>query len=232
MLLEANVPNTACAADYYLTGADSLVSPGSPLPIRTISDCKHLRSEASSDCGYRLHLGSGPQPLDGTGVTAPNEYDIICARGRQASKHPGNLIFRQLILSHLDRYVGAKSKLDKGMVIDEVFQIVYGSNGRFVKRDKRTGQWRYLCDVKAREKVTHAIRDAVIARDKASHRAKEGREQFWRVQEHLLTVQRDIFVKLVEEDERASRKSEELLTSWSAYMDRQMTSVPTDHHNM
>ena len=72
----------------------------------------------------------------------PGEYDIICGRGRRAARHVGNRRFSLVIQLYLDKYVRAKTKSDKSLVVIEIVEIFRRVNGTFVKPDtKHKGQW-------------------------------------------------------------------------------------------
>lgn len=72
---------------------------------------------------------------------APGPLDVICARGKQAKSHPGNIRYQKIIESYMDRYVAATSKLQKMSIISEVVtKIRFASpDGGFVKL--KEGGW-------------------------------------------------------------------------------------------
>lgn len=71
----------------------------------------------------------------------PGNFDVICARGKQAKTHPGNVRYQQIVESYMDRYVSATSKLQKMSIISEIVTKVRFSspNGGFVKL--KDGRW-------------------------------------------------------------------------------------------
>lgn len=71
------------------------------------------------------------------------EYDVFCGRGSRALNHTGNEHFRNLILSHVTRYMKARTKFEKQSIITEIVgHVKYQSpNGGFVKQD--LDSWRY-----------------------------------------------------------------------------------------
>jgi hypothetical protein len=72
----------------------------------------------------------------------PGEYDVICGRGRRAARHVGNRRFRLVIQLYLDKYMRARTKSDKSLVVIEIVEIFRRANGTFVKPDtKHKGQW-------------------------------------------------------------------------------------------
>ncbi len=72
----------------------------------------------------------------------PGEYDVICGRGRRAARHVGNRRFKLVIQLYLDKYLRARTKSDKTLVVIEIVDIFRRVNGIFVKPDsKHKGQW-------------------------------------------------------------------------------------------
>ena len=95
----------------------------------------------------------------------PSRFDILCGK-TSTNKHPGNVLFRQLILTKVDDYMSSTKKAQKGLVTAEVLDELHQIGARFVKLDKKTMQWRAISAADAREKVSHAIRDRVRERKK------------------------------------------------------------------
>lgn len=91
--------------------------------------------------------------------------DVVCGRGKGSYNRPGNKKFRAMVQEHVQEYVQAKTKLDKSMVLSAIVEKVREENGgRFVKQKK--GYWHEIGDEQAREKVGHAIREAIAAGEK------------------------------------------------------------------
>ena len=70
-------------------------------------------------------------------------------------------------------YAAAKTKLEKGAIVMKIVQWIRDScrdGGGFVRQDSETGQWFEIGDNLAREKVGHAIRDAVKARQRSERK--------------------------------------------------------------
>ena len=64
---------------------------------------------------------------------------------------------------NLKRYVNAKTKVDKSQVVHSIVEDLRESSavGGFVKKNHVTGRWMAVNDYLAREKVGHALRDAL-----------------------------------------------------------------------
>jgi hypothetical protein len=108
----------------------------------------------------------------------PGIEDVICGRGKKCYTHIGNERFRERVLTFLDEYSLAKSKLDKSGVLSKVVDQVrqFSPKGGFVKQDAN-GKWHEVGDFLAREKTSQAFRDALHDRYKSSNLSKKKRRQ-------------------------------------------------------
>ena len=104
---------------------------------------------------------------------APGDYDVICARGKENYNHVGNRRFRLTIEMNIGKYLKAATKLDKSLLVIQIVDTVRGGSngGGFVKRDE-DGRWIEIGDQLAREKVGHALRDAINAHESGKNRSK------------------------------------------------------------
>ena len=107
-------------------------------------------------CGKNISLAAEFQP---------GGHHIICGRGKQAYNSIGNRRYRLLIALHMSRYLEAHTKLDKSLVVISIVDAIRTCNGGFVKRCNKTKRWIEIGDQSAREKVGHALRDAITARE-------------------------------------------------------------------
>ena len=75
----------------------------------------------------------------------PGEYDVICGRGKRSARHAGNTRFKLVIQLYLDKYLKAKTKIDKSLLVIEIVNIVRNANGAFVKPStKHKGQLQWI----------------------------------------------------------------------------------------
>lgn len=104
-----------------------------------------------------------PQPLPDD--FEPSGVDVIGGRGKPSLEHPGNKLFRAIVAVNMKAYHNASYRAEKGRIVDTIINRVrkYSTSGGFVKRDSRSGKWMTLDNVAARQKVTHALRDALSA---------------------------------------------------------------------
>lgn len=105
-------------------------------------------------------LGKDYEPLD---------CDIVCGRGKGSYNRPGNKHFRSIVTSFIPTYIQSKTKIDKTTILNTIIEQVRsqhdaktGRNAQFIKHSKREG-WIEIGDEQAREKVGHAIREAMAA---------------------------------------------------------------------
>lgn len=130
------------------------------------------------DCAIKAEVERKKLPKN----FSPGKYDVICARGKVATTHSGNIIFRQLIQKYKSEYAQAKSKLEKSIIVSKVVDSVRDNSpdGGFVK--KVCDQWYEVGDSVAREKIGQCLRDQLHSKYKSSTRAKKGRRQELREQ--------------------------------------------------
>jgi hypothetical protein len=98
--------------------------------------------------------------LRSSGGYQPTASDVLCGRGQTNVSHDGNQRFRASIGLHLDSYLAAKNRLGKTLLVAEIVKRVRESGGKFLKKDRKSGEWFDIGDKQACEKVGHALRDA------------------------------------------------------------------------
>ena len=98
-------------------------------------------------------------------VASPAEVDVLCGK-TSTSRHPGNVFFRELILSKVGEYMLSVKKAQKGLIVANILKELVKNGARFMKKDKQSQQWSIISPADAREKVSHAIRDRVRERKK------------------------------------------------------------------
>jgi hypothetical protein len=89
-------------------------------------------------------------------------WDVICGRCSDAYSNVGNRRFRVIVNLNLQRYVDARSRNDRGNVIQSVAQSLRHDMGaRFLKKCNN-GDFVELDDKIIRQKVGHALRDMAV----------------------------------------------------------------------
>ena len=110
----------------------------------------------------------------------PDKFDVLCARGKKHFNHVGNRRFRLIIAMNIEKYIASGSKIRKSLVVASIVDSIKEARpdeGGFIHEVPSLNRWRQLSDAQAREKVGHALRDAVKNRRKEeqSQRTKDDR---------------------------------------------------------
>lgn len=119
----------------------------------------------SSD--FDIHSDEEPeQQVAPLVVNTPTEegvgcYDVLCGRHKAAFNNVGNRRFRVTVSLSLNRYLQAKSRKDRSVVIASVTALVHSIGGRFLQR--KNGAWVELSEKEAHNKTGHALRDMAAA---------------------------------------------------------------------
>jgi hypothetical protein len=101
-------------------------------------------------------------------IDRPEQFDVLCGRGKPIQKHPGNVILHRIIDKHRERYQSAP-RLRKRGIVDEIVQAIKKSKsqheqqlpGRFIRREQGNPggvYWKEISDDAARDKVSHCFR--------------------------------------------------------------------------
>ena len=90
----------------------------------------------------------------------PSDRDILLGRFKRSFNHPGNLRFRALINESVELYMHAYTRREKGVVIKGLYKRLISKGCRFLKQCGKL--WVDVSDDPiSRDKISHAIRDAV-----------------------------------------------------------------------
>ena len=104
---------------------------------------------------------SAPEPApvlpSKEGISVFHDNDVLSGRGGGTNVHPGNRNFRDLINLHRRAYLKAR-KNDKPAISRAIVRSIRENNGRFLKKDEKTGLWLEIGDDAAREKTSQALR--------------------------------------------------------------------------
>lgn len=101
---------------------------------------------------------------DPTSTTlVPGPYDILCTRSRTAHMHIGNRRFKIIVEIKVAAYSKTTSKSEKTNVVASIIAEVKAAGGRFLQKDRKTGEWQISPIVVAQEKIGHSLRMAVRA---------------------------------------------------------------------
>ena len=157
----------------------------------TMSETGSSSKDAATSTGGRSSTTSNMTPLPDDFEPGPD--DVICGRGKKCYNHIGNERFRRRVLTFLEEYSRAKSKLDKSGVLSKVVYEVRQNSpkGGFVKQDAN-GVWFEVGDFLAREKTSQAFRDALHDRYKSSNLSKKKRRQEEQAKSHQQSYSRTV----------------------------------------
>lgn len=139
----------------------------------SVADAKQACEKNSSSKGDSAHsMRFLPDGFE------PGEHDVLCGRGRKCFNHPGNVKFREIVLSYLAQYSKAMTKLEKSYILSDVVEKVRKDSGigGFVKKNE-DGRWYEVGDFLAREKTSQAFRDVLHDKYKSSNTSKKKRRQ-------------------------------------------------------
>ena len=107
----------------------------------------------------------------------PDEFDVICSRGKEARNHKGNILFHSIIKKTGPKYASAEGKISKSIIVSEIvdtFRQRSSTGMGFVKFIG--GKWYELGDLSAREKVSQSLRDLLHGQYRSSARSKKRRK--------------------------------------------------------
>jgi hypothetical protein len=90
----------------------------------------------------------------------PQPVDVLMGRGRPYQEFPGNQRFGRLIDAHLDLYHKCSDRFGKTCLSMDIAKTVQEYGGRFIARTK-SGTWKVIDDVVAREKTAIGFRSRV-----------------------------------------------------------------------
>ena len=94
--------------------------------------------------------------------TSENEYtdiDVLFGRGGLGNNHKGNKRYRSLVNSHKEQYRKTKDKQAKTAIARSIVHKINSRGGRFLTYDKAKSKWIEVPSVRARIKVSQALRE-------------------------------------------------------------------------
>lgn len=91
----------------------------------------------------------------------PHDNDVLCGRGGDINIHPGNMKFRKLVTTNKRVYLTSRFKREKRIIAERILKDIkrQSPSGRFLTRSVKDGPWLEITDVKARDKVSQALRE-------------------------------------------------------------------------
>ena len=135
---------------------DTLSSIPAPAPPAKLTSSSSGSSIATSSSYYSCNSQQLKTPLPSN--FKPGTYDVICQKGKQAKRHPGNRRYRHLIDMCVKKYAMAETRIEKSTIVSEIVDAIYLSSpdGGFVRY--QDGQWWEVGTPQAREKTGQLLR--------------------------------------------------------------------------
>ena len=102
------------------------------IPYHTMDPRKLGKKKGGSSASSGEHLTSV-----GDVIEALSQNDVLCGRGSGPNDHPGNVAFRQLILSRKAEYLSTSARAEKAKIASEIVAHVQKEldpSGRFLKK--------------------------------------------------------------------------------------------------
>ena len=153
-------------------------------------------------------------PSEATRTSRPHHNDVLCGRGGTINDHPGNKQYRKMVDNKKRVYLSARFKREKRLIATGIVEQIRNLNppGRFLmKEGKDSSTWFDIGDVKAREKVSQALRENALAVRKemeAEYAEKKKRE----AREEAIAAGKDpdeavrLFMKNLDSGKKGSKK--------------------------
>ena len=96
--------------------------------------------------------------------SSPGSVDILLGRGKSIQNHPGNIRYRTIIETNLDRFESATQRGAKAELVKDVLQQIYSSGANFWRLEgslqSRNKRWTPVDEKTACDKVSHSFRNA------------------------------------------------------------------------
>jgi hypothetical protein len=91
-------------------------------------------------------------------IETPAVTDVLCGKDKTFAKHPGNLLYRNLIHATAAAYAGTPTKQDKMKMTTEIVNTMLNSHGSRFLKCVAAGSWEEISVTAARDKTSHALR--------------------------------------------------------------------------
>jgi len=85
-------------------------------------------------------MASPTEEQNATGITDPQDSDVLCGRGGAALRHPGNQTYRRLVNLNKGLYTTCL-KTEKLKISRSIVAAIREQQGRFLEKDANNGTW-------------------------------------------------------------------------------------------
>lgn len=141
-----------------------------PLAHEKSKNQSNIKASAETPMDTSPHLSN--DHFSNSATPQPTDRDILLGRGRGTQNRAGNVHYRVLIESNLDRFECAVEKGAKIELIKEITKQIYDSGVRFWKVDESSKgvarRWVSIDQDAAHDKVGHSFRNARQAQRRTS----------------------------------------------------------------
>jgi hypothetical protein len=154
-------------------------------------------SSSSSISRAEINTSSVPADSEAGGhkvknlIEIPTSLDILCGRGKPIQSHTGNQWMHQIVDSYRGRYLNAPRK-KKPSIVEEALNTILSNGGRFLRRiegeDELCGWEQVTHSAVVREKLSHALRCSLKARQKEESSYDPTKRHSQEVAEHSWTT--------------------------------------------
>lgn len=96
---------------------------------------------------------------EGTKEKEYTDIDVLFGRGGRGNHHKGNKQYRSLVNSHKQQYRKTKDKQAKTAIARSIVHKINSTGGRFLMYNKAKSKWMEVPSVRARTKVSQALRE-------------------------------------------------------------------------
>jgi hypothetical protein len=95
-----------------------------------------------------------------TAIIEANDNDVLCGKDKTYLHHPGNKLYREIIMEHASEYEMCKSaRRNKMIMTTKIYGIMTSVHKcRFLRRSSLGTGWDVLTTAEARDKISHALR--------------------------------------------------------------------------
>ena len=98
------------------------------------------------------------------------DADVISGRDKLAFTHPGNRVFRSLVIAHGPAYQAANFRKHKARIVNTIVETIHNTGGRFMSLEgSGAGSigWVEMNQATTYQKVAHALRSSKPADKRA-----------------------------------------------------------------
>lgn len=103
----------------------------------------------------------------------PTATDILCCRGKQFERSPGNIAFRRIILCNRIVYQ-EQDREQKHLMLKRIYSRFLSEGRRFLRRNHRNTGWQELELPASLKRIGQALRDCFRKERKSSNRHRKG----------------------------------------------------------